>query len=116
MGGRNKQGFGDTNEMQVLSPALLQSFNDDVRLSFPDTRARPPSRTLMDPLTAFVHELPQGLQAGVRAAKAAADATKEMTAKAGRAVYVDQKQLAESGTPDPGAWGVAVIVEAVAYE
>ncbi|KAG8952188.1 Dihydroxyacetone kinase 2 [Tulasnella sp. 419] len=78
------------------------------------TRARPPSRTLIDPLTAFVEALPNGLAAGVKAAKDAAEATKHMVAKAGRGAYVDQKRLAEANVPDPGAWGVAVLVSGLA--
>ncbi|KAG8873587.1 Dihydroxyacetone kinase 2 [Tulasnella sp. 331] len=77
------------------------------------TRARPPSRTLMDPLTAFVEQLPQGLPAASQAARDAANDTKRMVAKAGRSTYLDQKQLAEGDTPDPGAWGVAVTVSAL---
>lgn len=67
----------------------------------------------MDPLTAFVEQLPQGLSAASQAARDAANDTKRMVAKAGRSTYLDQKQLAEGDTPDPGAWGVAVLVSAL---
>ncbi|KAG9026835.1 Dihydroxyacetone kinase 2 [Tulasnella sp. JGI-2019a] len=77
------------------------------------TRARPPSRTLMDPLTAFVQQLPQGLSAASQAARDAANETKSMAAKAGRSAYLDQKELAGGDTPDPGAWGVAILVTAL---
>lgn len=79
-----------------------------------DTRARPPSRTLIDPLTAFVEALPNGLLGAVDAAKKAADETKKLPAKAGRAAYVNQEDLAKANVPDPGAFGVAVIVAGLA--
>lgn len=78
-----------------------------------DTRAKPPSRTLMDPLTAFVEQLPQGFPAASQAARDAANKTKNLTAKAGRSTYLDQKELADGNTADPGAWGVAVVVSAL---
>lgn len=81
---------------------------------FVDTNARPPSRTLMDSLTAFVEALPNGLPTAVEAAKKAAENTKKIPAKAGRSVYVDQEQLSRADVPDPGAWGVAILVSALA--
>ncbi|KAG8918917.1 Dihydroxyacetone kinase 2, partial [Tulasnella sp. 417] len=78
------------------------------------TRARPPSRTLIDPLTAFVEALPNGLLGAVDAAKRAAEETKKLPAKAGRAAYVNQDDLAKANVPDPGAFGVAVIVAGLA--
>ncbi|KAG8922037.1 Dihydroxyacetone kinase 2, partial [Tulasnella sp. 417] len=78
------------------------------------TRARPPSRTLIDPLTAFVEALPNGLLGAVDAAKRAAEETKKLPAKAGRAAYVNQDDLAKANVPDPGTFGVAVIVAGLA--
>ncbi|KAG9045310.1 Dihydroxyacetone kinase 2 [Tulasnella sp. UAMH 9824] len=78
------------------------------------TRARPPSRTLIDPLTAFVEALPNGLRGAVDAAKQAAEDTKKLAAKAGRAAYVNQEDLTKANVPDPGAFGVAVIVAGLA--
>ncbi|OAX39817.1 dihydroxyacetone kinase [Rhizopogon vinicolor AM-OR11-026] len=77
------------------------------------TRARPPSRTLVDPLAAFVAALPSGLEAAVKAAADAAEGTKDMEAKAGRSAYVDSTQLKAERVADPGAWGVKVVVEAL---
>lgn len=68
----------------------------------------------MDPLTAFVRELPRGICVAAQAARSAAEETKTMVAKAGRAAYVDQEQLGEANVPDPGAWGVAILVTALA--
>jgi dihydroxyacetone kinase len=78
------------------------------------TRARPPSRTLVDPLAAFIGALPSGLGAAVKAAGEAAEGTKDIDAKAGRSAYVDSAKLKAEHVADPGAWGVKVVVEALA--
>jgi dihydroxyacetone kinase len=78
------------------------------------TRARPPSRTLVDPLTAFVHALPTGFEGAIKAVQDAAERTRDIDAKAGRSAYVEGDWLKEQKVPDPGAWGVKVIVEALA--
>jgi len=85
------------------------------------TRARPPSRTLVDPLAAFVENL-QGAEGtnekisqlfplAVKAAQDAAEGTKNLKAKAGRSAYVGVESLRDEKVPDPGAWGVKVILE-----
>ena len=66
------------------------------------TRARPPSRTLIDPLDAFVQALKKGntwVKAAAQATEAA-EKTKDLPAKAGRAAYVEQTNLL--GICDPG--------------
>ncbi|KAG2366864.1 hypothetical protein BDR07DRAFT_1373204 [Suillus spraguei] len=78
------------------------------------TRARPPSRTLVDPLAAFISALSSGLAAAVKAAGEAAEGTKDIDAKAGRSAYVDSTKLKAEHVADPGAWGVKVVVEALA--
>lgn len=79
------------------------------------TRARPPSRTLVDPLDAFVRALAAAKGADFGAAvKAAGDAalkTRDLEAKAGRSAYVEGNRLKDEQVPDPGAWGVKVILE-----
>ncbi|OCF45289.1 dihydroxyacetone kinase [Kwoniella heveanensis CBS 569] len=76
------------------------------------TRARPPSRTLVDPLEAFIESLPsKGLSGAAEDAQAAADKTKELVAKAGRGAYVNQEDLKKREVPDPGAWGIWRIVD-----
>ncbi|OWZ54727.1 dihydroxyacetone kinase [Cryptococcus neoformans c45] len=76
------------------------------------TRARPPSRTLVDPLDAFVASLPsKGLSSAAEDALAAADKTKELVAKAGRGAYVNQEDLKKREVPDPGAWGIWRILD-----
>lgn len=79
------------------------------------TNARPPSRTLMDPLFAFTETLAasQDLNKSIQAADAATEHTKTIQAKAGRAAYVGQDQLKEANVPDPGAFGVTKILEGI---
>ncbi|TCD71862.1 Dihydroxyacetone kinase 2 [Steccherinum ochraceum] len=78
------------------------------------TRARPPSRTLVDPLDAFVTTL-SGQKNFASAVKAAADAalhTRDLEAKAGRSAYVEGDRLKTERVADPGAWGVRTILNA----
>lgn len=77
------------------------------------TRARPPSRTLVDPLDAFIGTFGQSLNStdAVKAAAKAAEATKDLAAKAGRSAYVEGDRLKREQVPDPGAWAVKVILE-----
>ena len=79
------------------------------------TRARRPSRTLVDPLSAFVESFVSGesLNEAVRAAAAAAEETRNIEAKAGRSAYVESESLKKEKVPDPGAWGVKLILEAL---
>ena len=81
------------------------------------TRARPPSRTLVDPLAAFTDAFsanPSDLQAAVRKAAEAAEATRDVEARVGRSSYVEAGLLKRERVPDPGAWGVKVLLEALA--
>jgi len=79
------------------------------------TNARPPSRTLVDPLDAFVRAFADSeganLDEAVARATDAAERTKDLVAKAGRAAYVGQDTLKDRQVPDPGAWGVVKILE-----
>ncbi|PSR90564.1 hypothetical protein PHLCEN_2v4857 [Hermanssonia centrifuga] len=79
------------------------------------TRARPPSRTLVDPLQAFVETFTSSpnvdFAAAVKAAGDAALKTRDLTAKAGRSAYVEGDRLKLERVPDPGAWGVKAILE-----
>lgn len=79
------------------------------------TRARPPSRTLVDPLDAFITAISasggERLADAVRAAVEATEATKNLEAKAGRSAYVEGDKLKQEQVPDPGAWGVKIILE-----
>ncbi|EPQ50477.1 Dak1-domain-containing protein [Gloeophyllum trabeum ATCC 11539] len=84
------------------------------------TPARPGDRTVIDALHPFCSVLSttQSLGDAVSAAKEGAEGTRGMKARLGRAVYVGGAESAEgsrSGAgdlpPDPGAWGVAAILE-----
>ncbi|KAJ3782326.1 Dak1 domain-containing protein [Lentinula aff. detonsa] len=81
------------------------------------TRARPPSRTLVDPLDAFVNSLhteKTDSMSALKKAQEAARATRGMQAKAGRAVYGGGE--GGEGEMDPGAWGVVVLLNAIVDE
>ncbi|KAJ8487387.1 hypothetical protein ONZ45_g14362 [Pleurotus djamor] len=94
---------------QALSSALQKLYTY--------TRARPPSRTLVDPLAAFIAVLSEGegdptsIDQAIRAAGEAAEKTRDLEAKAGRSAYVESERLKDRDVPDPGAWGVKVILE-----
>jgi len=81
------------------------------------TRARPPSRTLVDPLDAFVKTIDVNnkidFAGAVQAAADAALKTRDLEAKAGRSAYVDGDRLKTEQVPDPGAWGVKSILQAL---
>jgi triose/dihydroxyacetone kinase / FAD-AMP lyase (cyclizing) len=80
------------------------------------TRARPPSRTLVDPLAAFVDEFsanPSDPHTAVRKAAEVAEATRDVEARIGRSAYVEGGLLRRERVPDPGAWGVKVLLEAL---
>jgi len=82
------------------------------------TRARRPSRTLVDPLSAFVESFVSGKNfvEAVGAAATAAEQTKDVDAKAGRSAYVESESLKKEKVADPGAWGVKLILEALVQE
>ena len=82
------------------------------------TRARRPSRTLVDPLSTFIESFVSGknLADAVCAAATVAEQTKDVEAKAGRSAYVESESLKKEKVTDPGAWGVKVILEALIQE
>jgi len=83
------------------------------------TRARPLSRTLIDPLAAFADAFaanPSDLRTAVKKAAEAAEATRDIEARVGRSAYVETGLLKRERVPDPGAWGVKVLLEAVAAD
>ncbi|ORY73441.1 Dak1 domain-domain-containing protein [Leucosporidium creatinivorum] len=80
------------------------------------TLARPPSRTLIDPLASFILTFqsdPNNFNSAFEAARDAAEATRNIEATAGRAAYVDKKKLEEAEVPDAGAWGVLKALEGI---
>lgn len=109
------QADSSSSSSGTLTPALWASaLRGALTRLYTYTRARPPSRTLVDPLQAFVEALggaPDDLRAAVGAAGAATLQTRDLAAKAGRSAYVEGDRLRQEQVPDPGAWGVKVIVE-----
>lgn len=100
-----------THEMwsQALTSALTNLYTY--------TRARPPSRTLVDPLDAFINAFSAGAAKYAEAADVAvkaAENTKNLEAKAGRSAYVEGDRLKKEQIPDPGAWGVKIVFENLA--
>ena len=53
------------------------------------------------------------LSTAVDAAKEGAEATRHQHATAGRSAYVDRAALEEHNVPDPGAWGVWIVLNAL---
>lgn len=96
---------------QVWANALVSALSK----LYTYTLARPPSRTLVDPLAAFVESLGHGsdFRAAVKSAVEAADATKDVEAKAGRSAYLEGERLKQQKVPDPGAWGVKIILSSL---
>ncbi|EIW58792.1 dihydroxyacetone kinase [Trametes versicolor FP-101664 SS1] len=103
---------------QTLSPALWSSaLTSALAKLYTYTRARPPSRTLVDPLATFIEALAAAkgvdFAAASNAAGEAALKTRDLEAKAGRSAYVEGDRLREERVADPGAWGVKVILEGI---
>ena len=72
-------------------------------------------RTMIDALAPALEHLPEGIAAAAGAARTGADSTAGIhRAKAGRAAYVPEQNLA--GHNDPGAEAVAILFEGLASE
>lgn len=99
----------------TLNPKLWsESLTSALQRLYTYTRARPPSRTLVDPLQAFIDTLAKtnvDFAAAVKAAGDAALKTRDLEAKAGRSAYVEGDRLKQERVPDPGAWGIKILVE-----
>ena len=117
-------GRGRSRYVHSFSPRVTRRFTVVVVFQlalnnlYEYTLARPPSRTLIDPLSTFILTLslspsPTSLHDAFVSAKEAALATIDLEAKVGRAAYVDAESLREAKVPDAGAWGVWCILEAV---
>ncbi|KAF9502245.1 DAK1/DegV-like protein [Pleurotus eryngii] len=95
------------------SISLSSSINQAMETLFKYTPARQNDRTAIDALAPFAIALnaAKPLSDAAKAAREGAESTRAMKPRLGRAVYVVSGE--ESGTlpPDPGAWGVAAIVE-----
>ncbi|KAF5362499.1 hypothetical protein D9756_002295 [Leucocoprinus leucothites] len=104
-----------TGDDTVVASTWARALKSALDNLYTYTRARPPSRTLVDPLSAFISTFSssdgKNLQDAVQAASQAAEATKDLEAKAGRSAYVEGDKLKQEQIPDPGAWGVRTILE-----
>lgn len=108
------QALQSSNTTTISAQLWSTSLTTALQRLYTYTRARPPSRTLVDPLQAFIEALaksPDDLATAVKAAGDAALHTRDLVAKAGRSAYVEGDRLREERVPDPGAWGVKAIVE-----
>ena len=78
------------------------------------TRARLGDRTMMDALIPFVETLSEtgDVEMAVSRAGEGVDGTKTMEAKLGRSTYLDES--ATRGVPDPGAYGLLVLLRGMA--
>lgn len=87
------------------------------------TPARPKDRTLVDTLSPFCISLAsgEGLDEAVKKAREGAESTRGMQSRLGRATYVGRRpgsmDIEDASKPDsylppdPGAWGVAAMLE-----
>ncbi|KAK9374425.1 Dak1 domain-containing protein [Lipomyces chichibuensis] len=115
--------IGDENGQAVdLSlPILAKASQFALTALYKYTKARVGDRTLIDTLAPFVEVLASGsgtveaLKLAVYSAAEGVEKTKKLEAKLGRASYVGKEELAqfdaEGGLPDPGAVGVAALLE-----
>ncbi|KAK9476113.1 Dak1 domain-containing protein [Lipomyces japonicus] len=79
------------------------------------TPAKEGDRTVMDVLIPFVSALEKGgISAGLAAAELAAQGTRRLVPKLGRATYVGGNASRHEFPPDPGAWALYEIVRGLA--
>jgi len=101
----------DTKSGDLMS-ILAQSFAQAVEALKQHTGARVGDRTVMDVLIPFADTLEKerDLRKAVQSAERAADGTKDLKAKFGRASYVGEGGE-EQRLPDPGAWAFTEMVK-----
>lgn len=75
------------------------------------TRARLGDRTMMDALIPFIETLEDtgDVKSAVQKAKQGVEGTKTMEASLGRSAYLDESTT--QGVPDPGAYGLLILLE-----
>lgn len=78
------------------------------------TRARLGDRTMMDALIPFIDTLNStgDAEQAITKASEGVDGTKKMEAKLGRSTYLDES--ATNGVPDPGAYGLLILLQGMA--
>lgn len=103
------KGEGDGDLMSIFAPALTLAVGHLKN----HTGARVGDRTVMDVLIPFQETLENERDLGkaVKVAERAAEGTKDLKPKFGRASYVGAGD--EQTLPDPGAWALMEIVKGV---
>ncbi|SCZ90153.1 BZ3500_MvSof-1268-A1-R1_Chr1-3g01807 [Microbotryum saponariae] len=110
------QAAKDKGENKATNEVWARALELALNTLYNYTLARPPSRTLVDPLAAFIITFgsdPANFDNAFNQAQEAAEATRALVAKAGRAAYVDQDKIEKANVPDAGAWGVLKILQGV---
>ncbi|KAG7725276.1 hypothetical protein KL933_004290 [Ogataea haglerorum] len=105
----------------VTPEILAASLKDALDSLYRYTRARAGDRTLIDALAPFVEQFAAtkgDLNRANKACHEGAESTRKLKAKFGRASYVSEDEFkpfeAEGGLPDPGAIGLAALVDGFA--
>jgi len=99
----------DTKVIDIFAPTLATAVESLKR----HTGARNGDRTVMDVLLPFVEVLDteRNLGKAARRAEEAAEGTRDLKPKFGRASYVGN--VGEQSSPDPGAWALMEIIKGV---
>jgi dihydroxyacetone kinase len=105
-----------SNETTSLASLHLErAFETASRALGKYTPAKPGNRTLVDALAPFCSALSSGqtLEEAAKEARRGAERTRNMQAVLGRAAYISTGGNRQGDTvpPDPGAWGIAAIVD-----
>lgn len=115
------QSYLNANQVKGAFEVNLDNLAESLKFAltslFKYTRARSGDRTLVDVLEPFVDELnsTRDLLLAKTAAVKGAEKTRKLKAKFGRASYVSEEEFkefeSEGGLPDPGAVGLAALIE-----
>ncbi|AQZ16429.1 hypothetical protein BZL39_K00200 [Zygosaccharomyces parabailii] len=113
------KGIRESGDSQLTANTFKKASKSALDALYKYTRARPGFRTLIDALEPFVKTLNagEGPRAAAKAAYDGAEKTKKMDALVGRASYVSKEEMSklddEGGLPDPGAVGLAALLDAL---
>lgn len=111
------KGVKDSGDKSLTADTFKAASKTALDALYKYTRARPGYRTLIDALQPFVETLNagKGPRAAAKAAHEGAEKTRKMDALVGRASYVAKEELrkldSEGGLPDPGAVGLAALLD-----
>lgn len=113
------KGIRDSGDDKLTAETFKRASQVALDALYKYTRARPGYRTLIDALQPFVQTLNagKGPRSAAKAAHEGAEKTRKMEALVGRASYVAKEELkkldSEGGLPDPGAVGLAALLDAI---